>query len=115
MQNYTFTSFLYGHETSSLTLREKHRLRILKKRVLWRIFGPKREKMAGRRLHNEELHNLYISSNIRVIKSRRMGCVAHMGDMRNAYTILDIKSEGERPLKDLDIDEKVVLEWILGK
>jgi len=35
--------------------------------------------------------------------------------MRNAYTILDIKSEGERPLKDLDIDEKVVLEWILGK
>jgi hypothetical protein len=44
-------------------------------RVLWRIFGPKREEVAGgwRRLHNEELHNLFASSNIiRLIKSRRM-------------------------------------------
>jgi hypothetical protein len=58
-------------------------------RGLRRIFGPKREELAKgwRRLHNEELHNLYGSPNIiRVIKSRRMrlaGHVARMGDMRN--------------------------------
>jgi hypothetical protein len=58
-----------------------------------RIFGTKREEVAGgwRRLHSEELHNLYGSPNIiRVIKSRRMrwmGHVACMGEMRNAYSI----------------------------
>jgi hypothetical protein len=63
-------------------------------RVLRRLFGPKREEVAGnwRRLHNEELHNLYASPNIiRVIKSGRMrweGHVARMGDTRNAYNIL---------------------------
>jgi len=48
---------------------------VFENRVVRRIFGPKREKVAGgrRRLHNEELHNLYTSPNIiRVIKSRRM-------------------------------------------
>jgi hypothetical protein len=50
----------------SLTLREEHRLRVSENRVLRRIFGPKREEVAGgwRRLHNEELHNLYASPNI---------------------------------------------------
>jgi hypothetical protein len=68
--------------------------------VLRRIFGPKREDVAGewRRLHNEELHNLYASLNIiMVIKSRRMrwkGHVARIGEMRNACTILVGKSEG---------------------
>jgi hypothetical protein len=72
--------------------------------VLWRIFGPKREKVVGgwRRLHNEELHNLYALPNIiRVIKSRRMRCVedvARMGTMRNAHKILVGKPEGRRPL-----------------
>jgi hypothetical protein len=54
-------------------LREEHRLRVYENRVLRRIFGLKREEVAGgwRRLHNEELHNLYASQNIiRVIKSR---------------------------------------------
>jgi hypothetical protein len=57
---------LYGCETWSLTLREEHRLRVSKNRVLRRIFGTKREKVAGgwRRLHNEEPHNLYASPNI---------------------------------------------------
>jgi hypothetical protein len=60
---------------------------VFENRVLRRIFGPKREKMVGdwRRLHNEEeLHNLYATSNIRVIKSRR--CSIH-GEMRNAHKI----------------------------
>jgi len=58
------------------------------------IFGSEREEVAGgwRRLHNEELHNLYASQNvIRAIKSRRMrwaGHVAHVGEMRNVYKIL---------------------------
>jgi hypothetical protein len=53
-------------ETWSLALREEHRLRVTENWVLRRIFGPQREKVAGgwRRLHNEELHNLYASSNI---------------------------------------------------
>jgi hypothetical protein len=65
---------LYGCETWSLTLREEHRLREFENRALRRIFGLKREEVAGgwRRLRNGELHKLYSSSNIRVIKSRRM-------------------------------------------
>jgi hypothetical protein len=57
---------LYGCETWSLTLREEHRWRVSENRVLRRIFGPKREEVAGgwRRLHNEKLHNLYSSLNI---------------------------------------------------
>jgi hypothetical protein len=52
--------FLYGFETRSLTLRGKHRLRVLR-----RIFGPKRDKVTGewRKLHNEEFNDLYFSPN----------------------------------------------------
>jgi hypothetical protein len=52
---------LYGCETSSLTLREEHRLRVFENRVLRRIFGPRRDEVTGewRKLHNEKLHNLY--------------------------------------------------------
>jgi hypothetical protein len=66
---------LYGRETWSLTFREEHRLRVFENRVLRRIFGPKTDEVTGgwRKLHNEELHNLYSSpSIIRIIKSRRM-------------------------------------------
>jgi hypothetical protein len=72
--------------------------------VLRRIFVPKREEVTGdwRRLHNEELHNLYTSSNvIRVIKSRRMrwaGHVARMGEMKNSYKVSVGKLELNRPL-----------------
>jgi hypothetical protein len=54
---------LYRCETWSLTLREEHRLRLFENRVLRRIFGLKRDEVTGswRKLHNEELHNLYPS------------------------------------------------------
>jgi hypothetical protein len=66
---------LYGYATWSLTLREERRLRVFENRMLRRIFGPKRDKVTRewRKLHNEELNNLYCSPNIVwVIKSRRI-------------------------------------------
>jgi hypothetical protein len=95
---------LYGCETRSLTLREKQRLRVFENRVLRRIFGPKRDEATGkwRRLHKEELNDLYSSLNIiRVIKSRRVrwaGHVARMGEERGAYRILVGRPEGRPPL-----------------
>jgi hypothetical protein len=61
---------LYGCEILSLTLREEHRLRILENRVLRRIVSPKRDEVTGewRKLHNEELRDLYsLPSIIRII------------------------------------------------
>ena len=66
---------LYGCETWSLTLREERRLRVFENRVLRSLFGPKRNEVIGewRKLHNEELRDLYSLPNIvRVVKSRRM-------------------------------------------
>jgi hypothetical protein len=76
---------LYGCVTWSVTLRAEHRLRVSENRVLRRIFGPKREEVAGgwRRLHNEELHNLYASPDIiRMIKSRRMRWAENTSSIR---------------------------------
>jgi hypothetical protein len=95
---------LYGCETWSLTLREEHRLTVSGNRVLRRIFRPKRDDVTGgwRRLHNEQLHNLYASSNvIRVIKLRRMrweGNVASMRERKNVYNIPVGKLKAKRPL-----------------
>jgi len=68
---YTKEFLLYGCETWSLTLREERKLRVFMNKVLRRIFGPWRDEVTGewRRLHNEELNDLYCSPNIvRVIK-----------------------------------------------
>ena len=95
---------LYGRETWSLTLWEERRLRVFENKVLRRIFGPTRDEVTRewRKLHNEEINDLYSSPNIvRVIKSRRMrraGHVARMGEERGAYSVLVGKSEGKRPL-----------------
>jgi hypothetical protein len=95
---------LYGCETWSLTLREEQRLRVFENKVLRRIFGPKRDEgtREWRRIHNEELNDMYSSPIIiRVIKSRRMswvGNVARMGEKRGAYRNLVGRPEGRRPL-----------------
>ena len=95
---------LYWCEAWSLTLREERKLRVFENMALRRIFGPRRDEVTGewRRLHNEELSDLYSSPNIvRVIKSRRMrraGYVARMGEERGVYRILVEKPEGKRPL-----------------
>jgi len=94
---------LYGCETWSLTWKVECRLRVFENRVLRRIFGPDRDEVTRewRKLHNEELNDLYSSPNIvRVIKSRRMrwvGHVAHMGERRGIYRVLVGKPEGKRP------------------
>jgi hypothetical protein len=85
-------------------LREKHRLRVFENREL-RIFVPQRDKVTRewRKLHNEELNNLYSSPNtLRVIKSRRMrwaGHVARMVERRGLYRVLVGKPEGKTPLR----------------
>jgi len=94
---------LYGCETWSLTLREERKLRVFENMVLRRI-GPRRDEVTGewRRLHNEELNDLYSSPNIVwVIKSRRMRWTGHvvcMGEERAVYRVLMGKPEGRRPL-----------------
>ena len=82
----------------------ERRLRVFENRVLRRIFGPKRDEVAGEwiKLSNEELKDLYSSPRIvRVIKSRRMRWaehVAHMGERRGVQRVLVRKPEGKRPL-----------------
>jgi hypothetical protein len=84
----------YGCETWSLTLREERRLRVFENMVLRRVFGPKRDEVTGewRKLHNEELNDLYsLPNNVRVVKSRRMrwaGHVARMGEDRGVHRVL---------------------------
>jgi hypothetical protein len=85
-------------------LSEERRLRVFENRVLRRILGFKKDEVKGecRKLHNEELNDLYSSPNIvRVIKWRRMrwaGYITRMGERRDVYRVLVGKPEGKRPL-----------------
>ena len=75
---------MYGCETWSLILQEERKLRVFESRVLRRIFGPRKDEVTGewRRLHNEQLNDLYCSPNIvRVIKWRRMRWAGHVARM----------------------------------
>jgi hypothetical protein len=96
--------WMCGCETWSLTLREERRLKVFENRVLRSIFGPKRDEVTGewRKLHDEELSDLYSLPNIvRVVKSRRMrwaGHVARMGEGSGVHRVLVRKPEGKRPI-----------------
>jgi hypothetical protein len=86
-----------------------------------RIFGPKKNEVTGvwRKLHNEDLHDLYSSPTIvRVIKSRKMRWAEHiprLGEGRVVYMVLVGSPEGKRPLGDPGVDGMIVLRWIFNK
>jgi hypothetical protein len=85
-------------------LREERRLRMFENSVLRRTFGPKRDEVTGewRKLHSEELYDLYCSPDFfRVMKSRRMRWAGHVGRMGRgeAYTgFWVVNPDGKRPL-----------------
>ena len=113
---------MYGCETWSLILREERRLRVFENRVLRRIFGPKRDEVTGkwRKLHNEELHDLYPSPNIvRVTKSQRMRWAGHVARVvvwgGVIYRVVVGKPEGKRHLEDTGVDGRIILRWIFRK
>jgi hypothetical protein len=106
---------LYGRGALPPTLREEHRRDYL----LTRIWGPKRNETGDwRKLHNEELHNVYSSPNIiRMIKSSRMRWAGHLASKgkRNAYTVLVGKPEGKKPVGRPRRRWGIIQKWILEK
>ena len=113
-----FACCFYGCETWSLTLREERKLRVFENMVLRRIFGPRKDEVTGewRRLHNEELNDLYSSPNIlRVIKSRRMrwaGHVARIGEERGCIGSCWGNRRERDHWGDLGLNGWVILGWI---
>jgi hypothetical protein len=102
-------------------LTQERRLRVFENRVLRRLFGPKRDAGPGewRKLHNEELNDLYFSPNIvRVIKSSRMKLtehVAHMGEGRGVYRVLVGNLRERVHWGDPGADRGIILRWISRK
>jgi hypothetical protein len=95
---------------------------VFENRVLRRIFGPKRDDVTEmwRKLHNEELYDLYCSPNtVRVIKSRLMrweGNVARMGEREETCTGFWWRNMMERDhLEEPGVDERILLKWIYRK
>jgi hypothetical protein len=90
-------------------------------KLLRRIFGHKWKEVAGglRKLHNEELHNLYALPNmIREIKSRKVrwaGHIARTRETRNAYKVWSENLKGRDLSEELGVDGRIILEEILGK
>jgi hypothetical protein len=94
-------------------LKEERRIRFTVNRVLRRKFGPTRDDVTGerRKLHKEELNDLYVSpNNVRMIKSRRIrwtGNVARMGERRGVFSVLVLKTVRKTPFED------PVVNWML--
>jgi hypothetical protein len=115
---------LYGCKTWSLTLREERKLRVFENRVLRKVYGPKRDEVTGkwRKLHNEELNDLYSLPNIvRVVKSRRMrwaGHAARMGENSVVHRVLVGKPEEKwllgRPRRRWKYNIKMDLQKVRG-
>ena len=105
----------YGCEIWSFTLKKERRVKVFENRVLRRIFGPKRDEITGerRKLHNEELYDLYCLQNIvRVIKSRRVrwaGHVARMGERRDEYSGLMGRSKEMRVWNTYGVEGGIIL------
>jgi hypothetical protein len=99
-------------------LREERRLRVSENRVLRRICGPKRE---WRKLHNEELNDLYSSPNIvQVIKSRKISCAGHIARMGERSGVCRVLGGGGNlrqkvRLGDPGSDGRIILRWTFRK
>jgi hypothetical protein len=102
-------------------LKEERRLRVFDSRVQREIFRPQRDEVTGewRKLHEEELNDLYSSTNIiLVIRSRILKWkerVVCMGNRRGACRVLVGKPEGKNHLEDPGLDGRIVLKWIFSK
>ena len=112
---------LCGCETWSLTLTEERRVRVSENMVLRRTFGPTRDEVTGkwRKLHNEELNDLYSSPNIILVKKiekKEMGgaCSMYGGEKRRiqGFRVLVGEPEGKDHSEDLDVDGRIILPWI---
>jgi hypothetical protein len=105
-------------ETWSLTFKEERKVKVFANRVLRSIFGSKRDKVRGewRRLHNEELYDLFSTNIIYVIKWRGWaGNVARIRGRRGAYIVLVGIPEEKIPLGRSSIDGRIILKLIFKK
>jgi hypothetical protein len=104
-----------------LTLKEEHRLRVSENRVLRRIFGPRSDEVTGdrRKLHNDELHDLYSSPNtVRVIKSRTIRLAGHVARMGRREACIGFWWENLRESDhcvDPGIEGRIISGWIFRK